>query len=97
MHIGNVYAQAGLMLDNIQTLLQSANIHSRRKNLPPFQIERLVPLCYVRHKEDAAGVQDYLQKRLKTQHCPVVIADVCREDLLVEIEACGTLNFSLPL
>ena len=44
---------------------------------------------YVRHAADLGAIQGVLSRELRAHSLLYLQADVCREDLLVEIEATG--------
>lgn len=91
-HVGRPGPQADLTLDNIEALLAE----------PPQDDTSASPLggldglrrlrVYVKRAEDHAAVRAVVRRRCGQEvPCLFVQADVCREDLLVEIEAvsCG--------
>ena len=87
VHPGDVVAQTLETLVNIQALLREAN---RRVGEPRYVPECLKYKVYVRRARDLPAVQGALAAAVQPQ-APVVYlqADICRDDLLVEIEAIG--------
>ncbi|MFL6604046.1 MAG: hypothetical protein ACJ8R9_22335 [Steroidobacteraceae bacterium] len=87
VHAGDVAAQTRETLINIEALLGEAN---RVSGAPRFGMERLACKVYVRNGEDLPLIQSQLHTALGRE-APVVYlqADICRQDLLVEIEAIG--------
>lgn len=87
MHAGDVAAQTRETLANIETLLTEAN---RLVGEPRYSLDALKFKVYVRRPTDLDVIRDALSASLRPS-TPVVYlqADVCREDLLVEIEAAG--------
>ena len=85
LHIGDVAGQTRETLANIEALLQAANEISRST---PYALAELSLRVYVRHAEDHPVVQAIVEEKLGAD-APVlyVQADICRADLLVEIEA----------
>ncbi|HEX3847269.1 MAG TPA: hypothetical protein VHV81_07785 [Steroidobacteraceae bacterium] len=87
IHQGDVAAQTLESLSNIAALLDEANrvLGSRRYSLDALKLK-----VYVRRPSDLKVIAAALEKRVRSS-TPIVYlhADVCREDLLVEIEATG--------
>ncbi|MCU0762173.1 MAG: hypothetical protein MUF76_04105 [Hydrogenophaga sp.] len=84
MHLGDVVAQTHESLDNIAAVLAEAN---RQCRSAPFALEGLSYRVYVRHPRDADAVMVVVRQRCGTAPVVCLQADVCRMDLLVEIEA----------
>ena len=83
LHSGNVEMQAEETLENIRTLLQRAKESGH--DLSPAG--RLHLKIYLRHAEDFQLVKDRVEAEFGTQHQAVYLrADICRADLLLEIE-----------
>jgi chorismate lyase/3-hydroxybenzoate synthase len=86
-HPGDPVAQLNEALDNLDALLQRAGVASK-----PDAATRLGPdsllKVYLRHAGDAATVERQLRERLGND-VPLLIlaADICRTELLLEIEA----------
>jgi enamine deaminase RidA (YjgF/YER057c/UK114 family) len=87
MHQGDVVAQTRETIANIDALLQEAN---RVVGAQRYAFDRLKLKVYVRQPRDLDAIKLALSASLRPS-TPVVYlrADVCREDLLVEIEATG--------
>lgn len=85
LHAGNLSAQLHETLENIQLLLERARA-AGRIGPGPLGAGSLVKV-YLRDVEQARQVEHELRSRLGTQ-LPVLVlgADICRSDLLVEIE-----------
>ncbi len=83
VHAGEVRAQTEESLRNIEAVLQSANARAGR---PLWRLPELSGCVYVRHAEDYSVVRAALEDRGLRNFC-YLQADVCRSDLLVEIEA----------
>ena len=87
LHAGDVVAQARETAGNIGALVAEAN---RVAGEPLFAPERLSYKAYVRHPCDVEKVVRELDKAIRPVRQIVCLnADVCRADLLVEIEAVG--------
>jgi len=86
VHPGDTVAQLHETLDNLDALLQSAGEVAARPvpRLGPGSLLKV----YLRHAEDAAPVVQELHARLG-EELPLIIlaADICRQELLIEIEA----------
>lgn len=85
MHIDDVEGQTRETLANIEALLGSANA---RPLAIPYRLSELHLRAYIRHPADLARVRALVDE-IAAPAVPVtyVRADVCRADLLVEIEA----------
>lgn len=83
VHPGDVRAQTAESLDNIVAVLAEASSQSRSG---AFALGDLGYRAYVRHEADLAAVREVVTQRLGDAPVAYVRADVCRSDLLVEIE-----------
>jgi enamine deaminase RidA (YjgF/YER057c/UK114 family) len=91
VHVGDVAAQTHETLTNIEALLDEANRAAQRSRARGrFGLETLAYKVYVRNSADLPVVQSRIQAALAAK-VPIVYlqADICRPDLLVEIEAVG--------
>jgi chorismate lyase/3-hydroxybenzoate synthase len=87
IHHGDVRAQTRETLTNIEALVDEAN---RVMGPAHYSMNALKFKVYVRRVSDLAAIEDALSSRLSESTSIVYLhADVCREDLLVEIEATG--------
>jgi enamine deaminase RidA (YjgF/YER057c/UK114 family) len=93
LHIGNVAAQVDESLRNVQAVVEAANAATGEAI---FAVERLKMKAYVRHADDADTVRHRLQQRLPDTPVPLVRADICRADLLFEIEAAASATLRTP-
>jgi len=85
LHVGDAAAQTREILTNIEALLAEAN---RVACGTRFQLGTLACKVYVRRPSDLPLVQAELDGALgKTARVVYLQADICRQDLLVEIEA----------
>jgi chorismate lyase / 3-hydroxybenzoate synthase len=91
VHAGDVHAQTLESLDNMAAVLDQASAVSR---VGPFALPDLVCRVYVRHPADLPQVREAVAARMGGAPVVCVQADVCRADLLVEIE--GQAIRSLP-
>lgn len=86
-HVGDVAAQTRETLANIRSVVEQANHNMGR---PAFALQSLTYKVYVRAAADLPHVQEQLRAALgKLPAALYVQADVCRAELLVEIEAVG--------
>jgi enamine deaminase RidA (YjgF/YER057c/UK114 family) len=87
LHIGDTTRQTRETLTNIEALLSEANRVARGAH---FELDSLAYKVYVRRPEDLALIQSELGATLGSQAQVIYLqADICRQDLLVEIEATG--------
>jgi hypothetical protein len=86
LHAGDVAAQTRETLANIEALLAETN----RSTGGRFTPASLACKVYVRHPTDLPIIQAQIQAKLGTALRAMYLkADICREDLLMEIEATG--------
>ncbi|HUE10662.1 MAG TPA: Rid family hydrolase, partial [Steroidobacteraceae bacterium] len=87
IHHGDVAAQTRETIANIDALLDEAN---RVVGEDRYSLDGLRFKVYVRQPDDLHAIESALSASLHSS-APIVYlqADVCREDLLVEIEATG--------
>ena len=97
VHLGDVVAQTHETLRNLAAVIQAANARTTAE----FALPKLEAVVYVRHVADAETVRGVLAEVLGAEaptlrHAVFLEADICRQDLLVEIEAhavaSGTLS-----
>jgi chorismate lyase / 3-hydroxybenzoate synthase len=85
MHVGDVDLQTRETVANIAAVLESANRHAQST---PYGLTELRYRAYLRDADDYPRVQGILEKLLGADAWVVYVqADICRADLLVEIEA----------
>jgi enamine deaminase RidA (YjgF/YER057c/UK114 family) len=94
-HVGDVAAQTTETLDNIEALIGEENL--ARHGLPGLgtSLEGLAfARVYIKFPKDHAQVRAICEARLGELPIIYAVADVCRDDLLVEIEgiACANLG-----
>ena len=94
VHAGDVTAQCVESVRNIECMLQEANRVARSGRV--YSLEDLSHRVYVRHATDADTVQRTLARLLRGAPVVCVQADICRTDLLVEIEAQAIRPMQLP-
>jgi chorismate lyase / 3-hydroxybenzoate synthase len=86
VHHGDVLAQAHETVTNLTALVSAAN---QRIGQAAFSLERLAYRVYIRRPADFAAVRAVVEATLGSAARHEVRADICRPDLLVEIEASG--------
>jgi chorismate lyase / 3-hydroxybenzoate synthase len=85
MHVGDIDGQTRETVANIAALLESAN---RRALSTSYSLAELRYRAYLRHPQDHARVRGLLEELLGADAAVAYVqADICRADLLVEIEA----------
>ena len=85
LHAGDAVAQTRETLANIDAMIAEANRVVPAAN---FTRDDLCYKVYVRHPEDLAVVRDELRRTLGASARMMFLrADICRDDLLMEIEA----------
>ena len=85
--MGDAAAQTHETLDNIAALVGEENL--RRHGLPGLGVslnDLVVARVYVKRQEDYAAVRGICRQRLLAIPIIYAIADICRPELLVEIE-----------
>lgn len=87
VHVGNVAEQMRESLANIAAVVAEANRQSPHRAAAPWRAEALAHRAYVRHAADYAAARDTLRDVLGAADVTYVQADICRADLLVEVEA----------
>jgi chorismate lyase/3-hydroxybenzoate synthase len=89
LHPGDAVAQTRETMTNIEAVLSEANRHAA---LPGFDLAALSYKVYVRHPADLTQIRAELSRCVGDSLKAVFLqADVCRQDLLLEIEATGVL------
>ncbi|MDO1528850.1 pteridine-dependent deoxygenase [Fulvimonas sp. R45] len=78
-HEGDLDAQFGETLANLEALLANADMPAGFDTHSPLK-------AYVRHAADATRVRDLLQQRLPGVPVLLLQGDVCRRELLVELD-----------
>lgn len=84
LHIGDVTAQTREAMVNVGVVVGEANRVARAH----FAAEDLLYKVYVRHPGDFSTVRDEFLRVVRPRVWPIFVqADICRDDLLVEVEA----------
>lgn len=89
MHPGDVQEQTRETLRNIEAVIQAANLQAGSSL---FSISHMSYRVYVRHSTDLAAIRDVMLTWIGSSfNATFLQADVCRQDLLIEIEASASL------
>lgn len=87
LHAGDTAAQTRETLANIAALVEEAN---RVERAARFSLRSLACKAYVRRPEDLPAIRAQLETALEDSSRVIYLqADICRQDLLVEVEATG--------
>lgn len=88
LHIGDIQAQTRETLVNLQAVAMEAN---RLLGRPAFSLDNMCYRVYVRHAADMPLIRNEMQRAIQGKiQATFVQADICRQDLLLEIEASAT-------
>jgi chorismate lyase / 3-hydroxybenzoate synthase len=98
MHIGDVRRQTEETLANIAAVREVAALRAGVE----FAAPELICTVYVRHRSDLAAVREVFEQHVGSHSAAAdeavyVQADICRADLLVEIEAHALVNQQSPV
>lgn len=86
-HLGDVTAQTQQTLDNMAALISEANFQRHgRAGLGATLDQLALVRVYLKRQEDYAAVQALCSARLGKTPTIYAVADICRPELLVEIE-----------
>lgn len=93
-HAADPVAQTGETFVNLRAVIESANAKSQRR---PFALDTLAYTVYLRDPAHLAAVharfvQEVGERSFAAQNAVFLRADICRADLLVEIEASASLD-----
>ncbi len=85
LHAGDIVGQTNETLVNLEAVVSEAN---RIQGGPVFDLSNACLRVYVRHAADLDSIRETLQNHFNNQVKAVFVqADICREALLIEIEA----------
>ena len=92
LHIDDVAAQTRETMLNLGTVIEQAN---KEIDKPLFDLDSMFLRVYVRNAADLPIIKATMQDYLGTvPHATFILADICRQDLLLEIEATGLADSS---
>jgi len=87
----NLEKQTLVTIENIKNLISVENLKSIGLHLNPENKSFLYIRTYVKHQKDISAVKAICEKQFKSENFQYLVSDICREDLLVEIE--GLIEF----
>ncbi len=87
----NTEKQTLVTIENIKNLISVENLKSIGLHLNPEKKSFSYIRTYVKHQKDISAVKAICEKQFKSENFQYLVSDICREDLLVEIE--GSLEF----
>ncbi len=89
MYIGDAEKQTEVTLDNIENLISKDNLKANNIEVANGGLEAVVQfVVYIKYPENLDKIKSICQKRLPADIPQFYVhADVCRDDLLVEVEA----------
>ncbi|HET9122892.1 MAG TPA: hypothetical protein VFN52_05250 [Acidiferrobacteraceae bacterium] len=90
-HEGDVVAQTRESLDNLRAVLTETGRGTAGK---PYTLESLCYKVYVRNPADKDAIEQCLRGQVGSAAALFLRADICRKELLVEIEAAGVRDRS---
>lgn len=91
MHVGDVENQTLTTIDNIFKLFSKENQESLGLSFDVSEIHFSHLRAYVKYNRDIPVVRKVCESKLNSNSILFLISDVCREDLLVEIEGVFTI------
>ena len=87
----NIEKQTLVTIENIKNLISVENLKSIGLHLNPEKKSFSYIRTYVKHQKDISAVKAICEKQFKSENFQYLVSDICRDDLLVEIE--GSLEF----
>ncbi len=91
MHEGDVEKQTMTTIDNINNLFSERNQQEMGGRFDMEKVRFSHLRVYVKHMDDVPAVKKICESRLRCKSILFLESDVCREDLLVEIEGVFTI------
>ena len=85
--IDNIEEQTRVTIENIKKLTHPNNIHKHYPEISEVPEQFSYVRVYVKHKEDIEKVRNICREAYGDTPATYVVADICRDNLLVEIEA----------
>ena len=85
--LGDVEEQTRVTIDNISKLTHPDNIRKHYPEIETVPVKFSYVRVYVKNKEDIAKVREICKCSYGDTPTTYVVADICRKNLLVEIEA----------
>jgi hypothetical protein len=91
VHVGDVKKQTETTIDNIYRLFSEENQKALGVSFDVSDIQFSHLRVYVKHQRDIPEVQKICQSKVNCISSLFLVSDVCREELLVEIEGVFTI------
>lgn len=90
LHVGDIAAQARETLMNLESVLAEA---ARVAQQPVWPLSQMLLKAYIRNADDAPRVRSEISRHgLEADRVLYLHADICRAELLMEIEAIGPVR-----
>ena len=83
---GNIVEQSRITCENIEALISRENLLNAGLEAGDYSTQPIYIRAYVKLPEHGQMVQQYLEKRYRGASIHVLQANVCRDELLVEVE-----------
>jgi chorismate lyase / 3-hydroxybenzoate synthase len=88
VHVGDVTAQTQETFNNLDAILANSNALHQPTEHTPWSYADLYLKVYVRHAHELPLIKQVItQRAASAKFVAYLLADICRDDLLVEIEA----------
>jgi len=87
----NLEKQTLVTIENIKNLISVENFESIGLHLNPEKKSFSYIRTYIKSQKDISVVKAICEKQFKSENFQYLVSDICREDLLVEIE--GSMEF----
>ncbi len=87
--LSDINQQTRLTLEHLDTLLEQASKLEKVENKFRYTSLR----AYIKNVEDVDMVKSIIEETYPNTHCLYLLGDVCREELLVEIEGIAQMEF----
>ena len=84
---GDVIEQSNITCENIDRLIAPENLYKTGLPKSGYKINPVYVRAYVKYGKDGPKVRKYLEEKYPGALTHVLEADVCRDELLVEVEA----------
>lgn len=91
-HAGNLHGQLQTTLDNLDAILSRCGKQAGSRQPPRMSLLKV----YLRHPEDLVEVRDAVQQRFPGVPAAYLRGDICRRELLVEIDGLASFSASDP-
>jgi len=96
VEVGNALNQTKVTIENIEVLISRRNLEDHNIKAGATLDDVSEVTAYVKYTRDVPAVLEECKKRFKNAAPNVVVADICRPNLLVEIECIATTKEDKP-